>query len=393
MKVRGVKPDALAEYRAGSPEVRDDRPSLKAVAAVGRGSDPSSWKSPADRARKLGGLGARLCFPFATLNKATRGGVPSGKVIGFGGAPGAGKTTLVVQVAVDLAKLGHHVAILAADEDADGLLIRIGQILGFDRAMLEAGDEETKESFALHLADLPNLLLVDSDEEQVTVEEVSAELHERAEGNQTVLIVDSLQTARVFGMEEARDPRARIDMVMATLKREAKQRGHRIYATAELARGAYRSQNVSERTDDLAAFKESGGIEYGLTTALVLRSVPGDGGLVDVTMPKNRLGQKLPFRIELSFARATFKEVDMPVEGAESSVSKMKSRILEVTSKAVIVIDSLNEMARRVGGNKKNVIAATKELVAEKRLLTTNEGVFVIGSSGSRTVPEPVDQV
>jgi KaiC/GvpD/RAD55 family RecA-like ATPase len=235
----------------------------------------SKWLTPTERARHIGGTGTRLPTGIETLDRATRGGPSSGKLLVIGGAPGAGKTTLVVQVGRHYTQQGHAVAILAADEDADGLLIRWGQSEGIERDTLEMGMEESRARLAELLADKPKLLLVDADEDGATVEDVAERLAEIAAGGVGVLILDSIQTLRTRRSETADSPRARIDEVIATLKRAAKERGFLVLATCELSRGAYRSQNAADRIDDLAAFKESGGIEYGATTLLVLRSVKG----------------------------------------------------------------------------------------------------------------------
>lgn len=348
------------------------------------------WLEPAARARAFGGLGERLPLSIEAFNAITRGGLPARKLVVIGGAPGAGKTTFAVQLAVELAGKGAHVAIAAADEDADGLLVRVGQILGFDRDALERGDARERDALAVTLDAIPTLMLVDLDEEEATLEEVSAELHRRASGASTVLIVDSIQTARVAGLEECDGRRAQIDLVMAALKREAKQRGHRVIATCELARGAYRSQ--TERIDDLAAFKESGAVEYGATVGLVFRCVQGSNTLVDVSVPKNRLGKRDPWRMELSFRTATFRQVDMPAEGTESPLERTKARVLEVVGKAIVPIKSKNELARRAKGNKKTVLAAVDELLEDGDLEVVG-GVFGLtgstGSSSSEPVPEP----
>jgi len=52
---------------------------------------------------------------IAALDRATRGGLRPGTFVGIGGAPGAGKTTLAIQLAVHYARAGVLVAILAAD--------------------------------------------------------------------------------------------------------------------------------------------------------------------------------------------------------------------------------------------------------------------------------------
>ena len=75
-----------------------------------------------------------------------------------------------------------------------------------------------------------------------------------------MLVVDSVQTCRAFGTDIADNPRARADLVMASFKRVARKLKHIVIATSEVSRGWYRNSN--DRIDPLAAFKESGGIEY-----------------------------------------------------------------------------------------------------------------------------------
>jgi replicative DNA helicase len=338
------------------------------------------WISPSDRALLVGGAEQQIHTNFATLDKATRGGLRTGKIVVFGGAPGAGKTTWAIQLGWKFAKAGIFVAILAADEDANGLLVRVGQLEGLQREDLEEGLPYARQRLSERLKQTSNFLLVDADESEATVEQVSEALKKLANGRPSALIADSIQTVRSRGSEDAEGPRARIDAVIAALKKCAKVDGHLVIATCELARGAYRSQNAADRIDDLAAFKESGGIEYGVTTALVLRSVAtenGDEGLVDVTIPKNRQGTRNPFRLRLDYKRASFEEVELPqgVQANDTALEQIKCRVLETVAKALDPIASKNELARRTRKSKKPTLIAIDELLDEGRL-TQLKGVF-----------------
>ena len=98
----------------------------------------------------------------------------------------------------------------------------------------------------------------------------------------------------------------------------ASRRNTLVVATCELARGAYGKENSRERTTDLAAFKESGGIEYGAHLLLLLRE--REPGIVDVSMPKNRWGRSESFRLVLDHERAAFAEVAVPSPPARATV-------------------------------------------------------------------------
>jgi KaiC/GvpD/RAD55 family RecA-like ATPase len=276
----------------------------------GRGPDARRRVvSVRDRALALGGNGVRLRTGIATLDAATRGGLLAGGTIVFGGAPGAGKTMLAVTLADRFYEGGHPVAILAADEYADGLLIRLGQRRGLVRDALEAGHADARAQLAAALDPL-RLLLVDQDEENATLEDVADRLARLSTASALpgVLVVDSIQTVRVNGGDDPSSPRERIDRSLAAVKRIARVHGFLVIVTSEMARGFYRGGG-QPATDPLAAFKESGGIEYGATLALALAPAKDDPRFVDVVIAKNRLGQRRPFRLAIDFARSDMREV------------------------------------------------------------------------------------
>jgi hypothetical protein len=160
------------------------------------------------------------------------------------------------------------------------------------------------------------------------------------------------------------------------MKHAAKVDGHLVLAPCELSRGSYRK--ADERIDDLAAFKESGGIEYGVAVAVVLRSVPDGDGLVEATIPKNRLGQKLPFRLTLDHRRARFTETTMqPIDEDEEQAERFDlacGKVLAVLSRCTD-IRSANGIAKRTGGNKAGILAAVKDLQERGRIVIV-DGCF-----------------
>ncbi len=332
------------------------------------------WISPTERALRLGGRGVRVALGVRTLDRACRGGLLPGKILIVGGAPGAGKTTLVTQKAYELAQRGVHVAVLAADEDADGLLIRMGQNENLSREELEDGADGARAELSQRLRDLP-LMLIDSEDEGGSIEAVAEELAKRAAKSPSVLIVDSVQTCRAMGTDVVDNPRARADLVMLALKRAARQFGHVIVATSEVSRGWYRNSN--ERIDPLAAFKESGGIEYGAAVAIAMVNVKGEDDLVDVVVAKNRLGRKDPFRLKLSFVSARFNEVELPDESGETPARRfenLKQQVLRLLRKRTD-LKSKNAVFRELGGNRREVLETIEELIAGDEIAIV-EGCF-----------------
>ncbi len=349
---------------------------------IGRPSGPM-WgltpKTPSERALALGARGHRVPLSLSTFDGACRGGPLTGRVIVIGASPGIGKTTLVTQLARELAGRAVWSAILSADEDIDGLLIRIGQQEGLTREHLEGGDDTARRVLADRLRDLP-LLLFDADEDDATIELVAAELAFRADGAPSVLIVDSIQTARADGSVDADTPRARVDAVMAALKRAAKMHRHLVIATSEMSRSWYKSRR--DRIDPMAAFKESGGIEYGTSAALAMIPVEGHDDLIDVVVPKNRMGQKVPFRLQLNFARAHFTEIALPNEEqkVEAKQKGVRSAVLELLQKQTN-LGSANAVFRVMGGNRVEVLRVVADLVSTGAVVK-RDGAYQLALNG-----------
>jgi RecA/RadA recombinase len=375
----------------------EPKPSCAAAVSPAANDGPPPFRSAADWARMLGGQGSHLLSGFKTFDEATRGGPRLGDLIVIGGAPGAGKTTWLCNLAVNYCARGAYVAILAADEAATGLLMRIGQGFGFDRDALEKGDPTTCQFLAAQVAsDLPNLLLADATDGH-TVEAVSAELHQRAkaEGKPAVLVVDSVQTVPAIGTAEAENPRARVDAAVAALKRAAGA-GALVLASCELNRGSYGKSDPSQRTPDLAAFKESGAVEYGATAALVLRSVADSHDLVDATFAKNRIGTRMEFRLQLDRLHATFNEVALPAlpdaeEQREANARATFERVRELalaTVRGNAKLTTKSAIVRAMGpGRKQTKLDAVESLLGEGAIALVG-GSFRVVPPGSRA-PEP----
>jgi len=304
----------------------------------------------------------------------------------LGGAPGTGKTTLLCQVALHRLEAGDYVTLLAADEGPDGLLIRIGQLLGFDREALEQGDPEAREALALALEAYGARLELLDVADGWTLEEATDRLVVLAGSTPAFLGVDSIQTARAFGTDAAEGPRARADAVVHALKGAAR-RGVFVLATSELARGAYRSNDPTQRTHSLASFKESGSVEYGVDFALVLRSVTGEANLVDVEVAKNRLGPKPEFRLRLDHTRALFSEEGRPAEDSGAAQATKLLRDRAALREAVLAtirknptLRSKDAVCEAVPRRAKPVRDCLGVLLEEGRVVLTEGGYRVVES-------------
>lgn len=348
------------------------RPSTDAPHAPGLSAgeitpiDPLGWRTPVERAMALGAVGAEaLPSPFPGIDTATRGGLRPGRLLVLAGAPGAGKTSLAVQLARHFCRAGHPVGFLASDEAADGILVRWGQQEQLSRDELEQGVHATRKFLAGQLLGLP-LVLVDADEDRACLEDVAERVVDLAQDTQRpgVLVVDSIQTARVRAHDGiGTSPRERVEATVNALKRAHRGQGLLVLATCEVSRGLYRG-GADPKINPLAAGKESGAIEYAAEMLLVLTSVAGESDLVDVAVPKNRIGGgKDGFRIKLDRDRCRFEEtsIDAPEDQEQAEDERDETREARVAADAEVLFALF--LKKRAQGIKFTSKSAFRKLV------------------------------
>jgi hypothetical protein len=221
-----------------------------------------------------------------------------------------GKTSIAARLGYHWAKTGVLVGMSCVDEGPEGIVDRASLYESCRRDLLEAGDTHEWSRLATAVQGLPLIL----DPGDLTIEAMAAHLRAKAGKAPAVLIVDSIQTARAeMEAGDRADRRAEIDRVVRALKYVVATHHLLVVATCELARAYYRSSALAAQLNPLAAFKESGFIEYAAQTAIVLTTSKGQPDVVDATVCKNRGYRKAPFRLALH-ADLTFHETEAPAE-------------------------------------------------------------------------------
>lgn len=340
-------------------------------------SSTRPWPSLAEIIRGMGKNVVRMPTGFATLDKATRGGLRVGTAVVIQAPPGLGKTGLGMHLAKVFVDAGAYVGAVAADEEDEGLACRYAQHLGFSRDDIEdPNNAAARELAASQVAGLP-IVVVDSDKWESKVEDVSAYVAEHRGERPSVVLVDSIQLAPVDGGEQADGERARLELAMRVIKAERKKRNHLFVIISEVHRGLYRSNNPADRGVALAGSKGSSAIEYGAHLLLSLSAVPDEEDLVDVDMPKNRQGPKLPFRLRLDRRRCSFSEVPREAEedGATDDVryAKMVKRIADACKKRGD-LSTVTKIALAAGGTKKFALQVANAMVEAGDLVLVGTG-------------------
>lgn len=372
-------------HAPGASEVLGPEPSGPATAPANE-SGPSlpALDAPVTVLRAARNAGMPIPTGLAVLDDRMRGGLRLGKAVALGGTAGVGKTAFLLQIGMASAAAGCAVGGLMADEGRETAVIRVGQQRGYPREALEAGQEAALDALERELS--PYILrFPDPDgETDATLEGVSEALARAYPNHPKVLLVDSLQTVRTRrGAQEFRSLRERIMDNARTARRLAVEHHLAVIYTSEVNRGWYRARKEEDRSSDLAAFAEAR-IEFSADVLLLLRASEEDPDLVEIRIPKNRLGDRRPFLVRLDRARASFTMVEGDPrqglqEAAESQrVEGVKGAICrELQAHPRVTRAQLREL---VGGRGVVFSAALGDLRAAGLVVTETEGRRVLHS-------------
>lgn len=253
------------------------------------------------------------------LDERTGGGLPYGTRVFVVGAPDAGKSAIVVEIADNLASRGVPVGLLAIDEEPGDVLTRFAQRRGVARDQVERLDG--LDALADALAELPLRLFGAG----WSIEAAAADL--AATRGRGLLVVDSVQTAESERERPNDSLRERVNARVAALRAAGDEHGHITLATSEMSRAHYANRRQADDMDPLGASKESGSIEYSARLLLALRSEPG--GVVRVETAKNKLGDTgdpVFLRLDRERQRFTPAVGYVPPDGDARSTQRARDR-------------------------------------------------------------------
>ena len=147
-----------------------------AAKAVGRAATASGTGKQPRRLDEIDDIQERrLVTPDKEMNRVLGGGIVEGSIILLGGEPGIGKSTLLLQLALQMAPL--KILYVSGEESEKQIKMRAGRIAHHNPNLLILGETHLEQILHFHNSHKPDLLIIDS------IQTVFSELVESAPGS------------------------------------------------------------------------------------------------------------------------------------------------------------------------------------------------------------------
>jgi replicative DNA helicase len=261
------------------------------------------WQDMAD-GKAIAGIPTR----FPTMDKALSGGLKPGTLIPLAARTSVGKTSLAVQIGLNVAKQGHAALLLSQEmetgEIVDRMVANLGRVhLGEITTGKCEKDSWSRMTEAVEeAAHLPFFI---DDTPALTLAAIRSKArHVQRKHGLALLIVDYLQLCAATGTQDKRHHQ--IEQISRGLKALAKELGITILLLSQLNRAS--TQRDEPQLVDL---KESGAIEEDADVVILLHPkglLPDGSHLIAAILAKNRQGKR--GRVALAFHGSTQRWVE-----------------------------------------------------------------------------------
>ncbi len=254
-------------------EVIHDEPIHKGAVANGRGL--SGRSEPRPIAEVGGDAEDRVHLPIEEFARVLGGGIVVGSIVLIGGDPGIGKSTLMLQMAMEMAN-SQRVLYVSGEESERQIKMRAVRL--------------TNPVGAQHAAPLPkNLLLVTETNLEVILNHVK-------DTKPDLLIVDSIQTVYLSNLDSSAGSVSQVRECASQLRELAKSSGISVFMIGHVTKdGAIAGPRVLEHIVDTVLYLEGDRFQayrllrsvknrFGATAEVGVFEMR-EGGLVEVTNP------------------------------------------------------------------------------------------------------------
>lgn len=264
-------------------EVIHDEPVSKGPANV-RGLSGRSQPRPID---EVGGEAEdRVHLPIGEFARVLGGGIVLGSIVLIGGDPGIGKSTLMLQMAMEMAKT-QRVLYVSGEESERQIKMRAVRLLNSVGA--QRGERSPKSSNDTAVPLPKNLLLVTETNLEVILNHVS-------DSKPDLLIVDSIQTVYLSELDSSAGSVSQVRECASHLRELAKSTGVSVFLIGHVTKeGAIAGPRVLEHIVDTVLYLEGDRFQayrllrsvknrFGATAEVGVFEMR-EGGLIEVTNP------------------------------------------------------------------------------------------------------------
>jgi len=303
------------------------------------------------------------------------------RIHAFTGLPDAGKTNLMVHLALRTMGAGCPTVFLAADSEGGvGVFGRLVQQLGGPKA---GPGVRIPDSVVEVLQKLPYSIM----EDDAPLEDAMDMLHSLAKrhpGKPPVLVIDSLNTVWSRGTRSQVERRHAVDELCGQMVAFTRSNKALCLMALEMTK---EGQNKTVSSASVVDNKESGSLGHKVMTQWNLYPVVRDGevtNLVDVGVPKNKPFQKVSFTVEFDPVKCSYREVES--QGKEARESKLRDRVFEAVSKnpGVEASERAIQAVLRAGGGRGCrtglAVRALEALKSSKRVEVREDKCYVVQS-------------
>src|SRR5258706_975433 len=261
-------------------EVIHDEPVSKGPANV-RGLTGRSQPRSIDQVS--GDAEDRVHLPIGEFARGLGGGIVPGSIVLVGGDPGIGKSTLMLQMAMEMAAR-NRVLYVSGEESERQIKMRATRLVGAQR------DDQSSKSSQGAAVPLPkNLLLVTETNLEIIFNHVN-------EVKPDLLIVDSIQTTYLSNMDSSAGSVSQVRECSSQLRELAKTSGISVFVIGHVTKeGTIAGPRVLEHVVDTVLYLEGDRFQayrllrsvknrFGATAEVGVFEMR-EGGLVEVTNP------------------------------------------------------------------------------------------------------------
>ena len=225
----------------------------------------------------------RINLPIGEFARVLGGGIVPGSIVLIGGDPGIGKSTLMLQMAMEMAAT-KRVLYVSGEESERQIKMRATRLVGAQR------DDQSSKSSQGSAVSLPkNLLLVTETNLEIILNHVN-------EIKPDLLIVDSIQTTYLSNMDSSAGSVSQVRECSSQLRELAKTSGISVFVIGHVTKeGTIAGPRVLEHVVDTVLYLEGDRFQayrllrsvknrFGATAEVGVFEMR-EGGLVEVTNP------------------------------------------------------------------------------------------------------------